>query len=273
MSTSDERYTFANGYMQRLFGLGAAEIAGRTLRQIHGEEAYARIAAPVRLALAGEPVSFEGEQDLAGAHLHLQTSYIPEVDLGGRVCGFFVLTFDITRLKQAEAQLEREARFDPLTGVGNRRQFDERLALAIARGRHQRVALALLFLDIDFLKPINDRHGHAAGDHLIRVFAQRLSGLVREGDLVARIGGDEFVVLSEHLEIADAAQFAERTAQRMIAAMAEPVVFDGTALQTGASIGIAVAGSPQDADTLIAAADRALYAAKAAGRNAWRRAD
>lgn len=267
-----ERYTFANGYMQRLFGLAAADIVGRTLQQIHGADAYARIAAHVRLALAGEPASFEGEQDLAGAHLHLQTSYIPEVDATGRTCGFFVLTFDITRLKQAEAQLEREARFDPLTGVGNRRQFDERLALAIARGRHQPVALALLFLDIDYLKPINDRHGHAAGDHLIRTFAQRLSGVVREGDLVARIGGDEFVVLSEHLEVADAAQFAERTAQRMIAAMSEPVLFD-MPLQTGTSIGIAVAASPEHAEALIAAADRALYAAKEAGRNTWRRAD
>lgn len=267
-----ERYTFSNGYLQQLYGLGDAQILGRTLRQIHGEEAYARIAGPVHRALAGEAVSFEAEQTLAGSQVHLQTSFIPEIDAQARVCGFFVLTFDITRLKRAEAQLEREARFDPLTGVANRRQFDERLSLAIARGRHQPVALALLFLDIDHLKPINDRHGHAAGDQLIRSFAQRLKARVREGDLVARIGGDEFVVLSEHLEASEAGRAAEEIASQMIQAMTEPVQLGELALQTGTSIGIAVALSPPHPEPLIAAADHALYAAKAAGRNTWRRA-
>lgn len=267
-----ERYTFSNGYLQQLYGLSDAQILGRTLRQIHGEEAYARIAGPVHRALAGEAVSFEAEQTLAGSQVHLQTSFIPEIDAQARVCGFFVLTFDITRLKRAEAQLEREARFDPLTGVANRRQFDERLSLAIARGRHQPVALALLFLDIDHLKPINDRHGHAAGDQLIRSFAQRLKARVREGDLVARIGGDEFVVLSEHLEASEAGRAAEEIASQMIQAMTEPVQLGELALQTGTSIGIAVALSPPHPEPLIAAADHALYAAKAAGRNTWRRA-
>lgn len=268
----EERYTFANGYMQRLFGRTEAEIVGRTLGEIHGAAVYPRIAAPAKGALSGVASSFELTQSLPGGDFHFECSYIPEQARDGSAAGFFVLSFDITRLKLAEAQLEREARFDPLTGVANRRQFEERLGLAIARGRHQPVALALLFLDLDFLKPINDRHGHAAGDHLIRAFAERQSAVVREGDLVARIGGDEFVILSEHVDLVQAREFAESTARRMIEAMAVPVMFGESALRTGTSIGIATAGSPEHALALIAAADEALYAAKAAGRNTWRHA-
>ena len=268
----DERYTFSNAFMHRLLGSHEADIVGRTVREVRGDTIYATLEPNIRRALAGEPVSFEGQAELGGRHFHYQTSYIPERDANGTVCGFFALTFDITRLKRAEAQLEREARFDPLTGIANRRQFEERLALAIARGRHQPVALAVLYLDIAYLTPINDRHGHAAGDLVIRTFAERVARCVRGADLVARIGGDEFVVLSEHLDTEEANEAAERTARAVIAVMAEPVQFGDVALRTGASIGIAVTQSVQQADALIEEADRALYAAKAAGRNTWRRA-
>jgi len=137
----------------------------------------------------------------------------------------------------------------------------------------QPVALAVLYLDIDFLKPINDRYGHAAGDLVIRTFAERVVACVRDADLVARIGGDEFVVLSEHVDAGAANEAAEHTARAVIAVMTEPVMFGEIALRTGSSIGIAVTQSVQQADTLIAEADRALYAAKAAGRNTWRRAE
>jgi len=269
----NERYTFSNAYMHRLFGTNESNIVGRSVREMRGEAVYATLAPNIHRALAGETVNFEGQAMLAGRAFHYQTSYIPEHDANGEVCGFFALTFDITRLKLAEAQLEREARFDPLTGVANRRHFEERLALAIARGRHQPVALAVLYLDIDFLKPINDRYGHAAGDLVIRSFAERVVGCVRDADLVARIGGDEFVVLSEHVDAEEANEAAEHTARAVIALMSEPVMFGEIALRSGVSIGIAVTQSVQQADTLIAEADRALYAAKAAGRNTWRRAD
>lgn len=267
-----ERYTFSNAFMHRLVGSDEADVVGRTVREVRGEAIYATLEPHVLRALAGEPTSFEGQAEVGGRHFHFQTSYIPERDARGEVCGFFALTFDITRLKHAEAQLEREARFDPLTGVANRRQFEERLALAIARGRHQPVALAVLYLDIDFLKPINDRHGHAAGDRVIRSFAERVSRCVRDADLVARIGGDEFVVLGEHLTAEAANEAAEHTAREVIAVMAEPVMFGDIPLKFSTSIGIAVTQSMQQAGDLIAEADRALYAAKAAGRNTWRRA-
>lgn len=176
------------------------------------------------------------------------------------------------RLRVAEQQLEREARFDALTGLANRREFESRLAVAMARTAPQGAAVALLFLDIDRLKQVNDTHGHAVGDALIRAFAARLERCVHESDLVARIGGDEFVVLMTQSGPAPARAAAEATAAAICAAMQEPLLLDGQSLVLGTSIGIAVSHPGSDRDSLMTAADRAMYAAKAAGRNTWRRA-
>jgi diguanylate cyclase (GGDEF)-like protein/PAS domain S-box-containing protein len=268
----NERYTFANAFMNRMFAGIDRDIVGRSVREVRGEALYQTLAPHIAAALRGENVSFEGQTEIGGKQYYYQTSYIPERDRDGAVVGFFAMTFDITRLKLAEQQLEREARFDALTGVANRRHFEERLALAITRGRHQPVALAVLYLDIDHLKPINDRHGHAVGDIVIREFASRVQRCVRDGDLVARLGGDEFVVLSEHLETAQAVEAGERCARLVLDAMEAPVDCAGMALRVGTSIGVAVTQAVASADTVIAEADRALYAAKAAGRNTWRRA-
>ena len=267
----NERYTFANAFMSRMFDAADHDIVGRSVREVRGEAIYATLAPHIATVMRGEQVSFEGSADFAGRLYHFQTSYIPDRDRAGNLQGFFAMTFDITRLKIAEQQLEREARFDVLTGVANRRHFEERLALAVARGRRQPVALAVLYLDIDHLKQINDQHGHAVGDIVIREFATRLVACVRDGDLVARIGGDEFVVLSEHVEAAQAIDAAERAAAAVITAMAVVVHAGAIELHVSTSIGIAATASVGNADALIAEADRALYAAKAAGRNTWRR--
>lgn len=171
------------------------------------------------------------------------------------------------RLREAEQQLEREARFDALTGLANRREFERRLATTLADALREGGRIALLFLDIDRLKQVNDTHGHAAGDALIRAFAERLTRSAGADTLVARVGGDEFVVL---LAPADATA-AEAAAERICATMAEPLPVDGHTLSPGTSIGIAVSQADSDPDRLMRAADRALYAAKSAGRNTWRR--
>ena len=171
------------------------------------------------------------------------------------------------RLRAAEQQLEREARFDALTGLANRREFERRLHATLDASRRDGHRVALLFLDIDRLKQVNDTHGHAAGDALIRGFAERLVRCVAPDTLVARVGGDEFVVLLAAAE-ADA---AESTAARICRAMDEPLLVEGQRLPLGTSIGIALSGPASDADQLMRAADHALYAAKTAGRNTWRR--
>ena len=171
------------------------------------------------------------------------------------------------RLRQAEQQLEREARFDALTGLANRREFERRLAATLADAQRQGHRVALLFLDIDRLKQVNDTHGHAAGDALIRGFGERLARCVAPDTLIARVGGDEFVVL---LAPADG-DSAEHAAAQICTTMAEPLTVDGQTLSPGTSIGIAVSDAESDPDRLMRAADRALYAAKSAGRSTWRR--
>jgi diguanylate cyclase (GGDEF)-like protein/PAS domain S-box-containing protein len=169
-------------------------------------------------------------------------------------------------LQASRKELEAQARLDPLTGLANRRQFEDRLTLALGRSRRHGRAVALMYVDIDHFKQVNDGYGHAAGDEVLRVFGQRLVASVRSGDLVARLGGDEFVVLAEDLAAPEA---AEAIARKLIAAMGEGIAVEGTTLHVTTSIGIAYSMHPAVSKTLTAAADAALYAAKHAGRNAW----
>ena len=168
-------------------------------------------------------------------------------------------------LAENRLELERLSRVDPLTDLANRRQFDERLGLALKRLQRHDTDVALMCLDIDHFKQINDGHGHAAGDAVLRGFAARLSASVRETDLVARLGGDEFVILLEGAS----PEAAEAVAGKVIQAMAVPVAVDGMAHTVTTSIGIAHAHRSIDAEALMTRADAALYAAKNAGRNRY----
>ncbi len=170
-------------------------------------------------------------------------------------------------LEASRLELERLARVDTLTGVANRRQFDERLSLALMRLRRYELPVALMYLDIDHFKQINDTHGHAVGDEVLRVFAHRLLNSVRATDLVARLGGDEFVVLIEDAALPAA---AEIIARKLLEMMRGPVAVDGNMLAVTTSAGIAFSSLPIDATTLMAAADSALYEAKKAGRSTYR---
>ena len=169
-------------------------------------------------------------------------------------------------LLASQRELETLARVDSLTGLPNRRQFDERLALAVARSQRSGLPVALLYLDIDYFKRINDSHGHGVGDRVLRTFAERLSGCVRAGDLAARLGGDEFVVLVEDALLPQA---AEIIARKLIAMMDADIVVDGIRVRATTSIGIAYCRFRTNAEDLMAAADAALYSAKKAGRNTW----
>ncbi|MBB5202752.1 diguanylate cyclase (GGDEF)-like protein [Inhella inkyongensis] len=173
----------------------------------------------------------------------------------------------MNRFGQLEAQ-QREmghlASHDSLTGLLNRRVFLDRLDHALAHAKRSQGELALLFIDLDHFKQINDQYGHAAGDQVLLTVAQRLHGMVREADTVARIGGDEFIVLLDggHDDAA-----IQRVADKLLAALAEPIAYAQQALQCGGSIGIS--RYPHDGQTaadLIAAADRGMYRAKTGGR-------
>ncbi|WAC64458.1 diguanylate cyclase [Pseudoxanthomonas sp. SL93] len=168
-------------------------------------------------------------------------------------------------LEASRLELERLSLVDALTGVANRRQLERRLALALARLKRGSGAIALFFLDLDHFKDVNDTHGHATGDGVIRCFAQRLQQLAEDGKgLVVRLGGDEFVILLDgDLSVPS----IEQLAQRILAATHAPMNIGASTLLLTTSIGIAFALSPVDEDDLLATADEALYRAKQQGRN------
>jgi diguanylate cyclase (GGDEF)-like protein len=171
-----------------------------------------------------------------------------------------IAAHDITRLVAARRALERLAASDPLTGVANRHHLEERLRHLLDRERSgPEQAVAMVFVDLDGFKQVNDTAGHLAGDGLLRQVARALISAVRAGDVVARVGGDEFVVLGTLERPEDAALLAERVA----AAICRPHEVAGRVLNVTASIGVALARPGDPAEDLWAEADRRMYEAKA----------
>ncbi len=388
---SEERYRYCNSLVGKVLDVASDELLGRTMREVRGEEIYAGLAGHVAAALRGEAVTFEGEGMWDGAHYYFQTSYIPDIAADGRLVGFYAVTFDITKFKDAELELaalarrlqmitdhmpvlisyidsKRSFRFnnaeyavwldrpleqitghridevydaetcaliepyldiaftgrkvtyeiekagrhvratyvpdidsdgivrgvyglihditqlkrveselrslaqhDTLTGLANRRRCEERLAEAIARSARGGQPMAVMFLDLDHLKDINDRFGHQGGDLALQEFARRLERCVRDTDTVARLAGDEFVIILEALH---APAGVEIVATKLLAAMTAPFAIAGAACALSTSIGIAVRRDDEiDGEVLLKRADAALYAAKGAGRSDFRVAD
>ncbi|MET0520025.1 MAG: diguanylate cyclase [Burkholderiaceae bacterium] len=266
-----QRLQFLNGTFRSWLGMDPKAAEGRNIVEVIGPELYAERQQPLLRALAGERVSFASEAQAMGQHRHLRTDYVPDVLEDGTVAGIYALTSDVSEAKAMEQRLDRLSRMDPLTGCANRRQFEERMAEALSRSERSRQPMALLFLDVDKFKSINDRLGHAAGDAVLVEFARRLQGCVRATDTVARLGGDEFVLIVEGMKEFDE---AEQVARKIIAEIARPFDIAGApALQVSTSIGIAChpfGDGKDDTEALLARADAALYEAKAAGRNGYR---
>ena len=178
---------------------------------------------------------------------------------------------DVTRFREAEARARYLAEHDPLTGVANRTQLGERLEVALEAARKIETKLAVFLLDLDGFKAINDQYGHPVGDEVLRVVSKRLAGIVRTVDTVSRLGGDEFCIVQASFELSSA---ANDLAERIIGALAPPIVVGALRIPVSTSIGIAV--FPEDGATseqLLHRADIALYAAKRAGRCGYQRYD
>ncbi|KQV44836.1 MULTISPECIES: bifunctional diguanylate cyclase/phosphodiesterase [unclassified Duganella] len=176
----------------------------------------------------------------------------------------------LRHLARSLAEGEQLAFYDPLTGLPNRRLLLDRLAGLLASSERQHVFSAVMFVDLDRFKTINDARGHATGDHLLRLAAQRLEEVVRKSDTVARIGGDEFVVLLAHLapDLAAASSAAQGVAEKIRAALAQEFEIAGQGYGCSASIGVTLLPKHgQQADDLLREADTAMYRAKGAGRN------
>lgn len=186
---------------------------------------------------------------------------------GGLPTRYVGLFSDISERKKEEERIRRLAHFDSLTGLANRVLFNDRLQRSLARARRYRHSLALVYVDLDRFKAINDTRGHAAGDHVLQTVASRLLAALRQSDTVGRRGGDEFVAV---LELNDHPEGLLSVCQKLLAELSEPIRFGGMDIPIGASLGVAVfPNDGEEAEELLAAADTALYEAKARGRGTF----
>jgi diguanylate cyclase (GGDEF)-like protein len=170
--------------------------------------------------------------------------------------------------KRIERELSQLAKFDPLTGLPNRLLFRDRLAQAVQRTDRRNHLVALIFIDLDGFKAVNDRYGHAMGDRLLVAVAERLRRVVRCTDTVARLGGDEFTIILEGLRHPDD---AARVAEQALLSLRQAFEIGGVAIELGASLGVAIASHPSEVpDALTHRADAAMYRAKACGGTGYR---
>ncbi|MGQ0616496.1 MAG: diguanylate cyclase domain-containing protein [Acidimicrobiia bacterium] len=244
--------------LDRLEGGGVdAVVLDLSLPDSHGEDTFVSMLSefpelPV-LVMTGEQATALGLAAVnRGAQDYLVRSALDADGLGRAVRSAI-------ERQRAFERMKARALFDPLTGLPNRALFNDRLAHALVT---RRGTVAVLFVDLDRFKQVNDRFGHAAGDNVLVHVADRFRQCVRVGDTLARIGGDEFVVLIEDAASSDE---AVQVATRLVAALEHPLAADGHDLSVGASIGVAMAGKASTAEDLMGAADQAMYRAKAAG--------
>jgi diguanylate cyclase (GGDEF)-like protein len=216
---------------------------------------------------AGTSVSIESRlQHRDGSQRDVEAVYISLID-DPSVQGTVLTIRDITERKILEEELKHQAFHDALTGLANRALFHDRVEHALARHARHRQPIAVLFLDLDDFKVVNDSLGHLAGDELLRGVADRLQGCLRVGDTAARLGGDEFAVLIE--EVTDP-KAAAGLAERIISSLSGPFTLEGREIFVHASIGYALSDQEtRNAEELLRAADVAMYAAKAGGKGGY----
>ncbi len=276
VTDAEQRILKVNAAFSAITGYTGHEALGRRPGELlssgrHGADFYAALWQALR-----RDGHWEGEiwNRRKGGELFPEWLRITAIkDPGGRATHYVAMFSDITRRKQDEARMQHLAFFDPLTELPNRRLLLDRLQQAMAAAERHGRAAALLFLDLDRFKQLNDTLGHDYGDLLLQEVAQRLRAQVRANDTVARLGGDEFVVLLDDLppDPAAAAHDAALVAEKIRAAIAAPYALRGHVHHSSPSIGVCLFdGARPVADELLRRADAAMYAAKRAGRNAVR---
>lgn len=266
------RFIACNARVAQIMGTTPANAIGRTDRDFYPAEMAARFLADEQAVLrTGEPMIDREELVLdrtTGEVRHFTSTKVPLRDDAGRIIGIVGIGHDITERKEAERRIQFLATHDSLTGLPNRGAFNDALAAAIDAGRAGNTRFAILFVDLDDFKLINDSLGHDAGDELLKQTAARLRASVRTGDLVARLGGDEFVLLCrEPPYLGD----LEGLAARVLEAAIRPFDLLGQERRVSASIGVAVYpdhGTTED--SLMKSADTAMYAAKQEGKSTFR---
>jgi diguanylate cyclase (GGDEF)-like protein/PAS domain S-box-containing protein len=281
LSSTEERVYFKDRESRFLLvsaGWLAAYTPGRTVGELVGktdfdvfssEHACAAFADEQRIIATGQPVTAKVEQETFSDRpsAWVSTTKMPMRDESGQIIGTLGISRDVTAQIQAERALAHQALHDPLTGLANRVALMDRLAQALVAMERHRSRLAVLFIDLDNFKEINDSFGHDAGDLVLTEIGRRLSSIARRSDTVARLGGDEFVMLCPEL--------GERTrlediGSRIVCAIAVPYTDNGRNLSVTGSVGITVTSDPAtEPDRMIRDADVTMFEAKKAGRSRY----
>ncbi len=268
----DGTITYVSPAVERVRGFTAEEAMAQSLEEIHPPASAASVRVYYEqlftaIAAGAEPPVFRGEHEYYrkdGSIMTGELQVIPHVDADGRVLQILGVTRDVSERKQFEAELRRLAVTDAVTGLWNRWRGEELLAAELTHAHESGRPLTLLMLDIDHFKSINDRHGHQGGDRALVEVSRRLQDSLPASDMVARWGGDEFVILLRDCGIDDGLTVAEKIRGRIAGSP-----FENSASMT-VSVGAAEPESGDDLGTWLARADEALYRAKRSGRNAVR---
>ena len=259
------RCRFANKVFSKFFGFAVDDILGKHVSEVLGEDAYRESEGHFVRVLQGQPVTYQRTHKIAnGEARYIEVKLLPHIGDQGKLLGCFAVTTDITEHKLAEERIQRVAHHDSLTGLPNRLLFNDRLQQTISLAKRDSRQFALLYIDLDKFKPVNDTFGHAAGDELLQAVAARIRNEVRESDTVARLGGDEFALILPDSR----REQAETVARKVISTVAVPFQLGSgnPPVHIGASIGIAVYPSDgDDAVVLASASDTAMYSAKQVG--------
>ncbi|HEV3394580.1 MAG TPA: EAL domain-containing protein [Xanthobacteraceae bacterium] len=267
----EHRFILFNKAGEELLGVPRSELIGRNDHDLFPKREADQFVARDRAVLQSGELQITEEERIHTPHNGLRllrTKKIAIPDDSGRPQYLLGISEDITERKRAEGRITHMAHHDSMTGLANRVLLRERLEHALARLLEQESRLAVLYVDLDCFKDVNDALGHPVGDALLRMAAERLRGCVRDGDTVARLGGDEFAIIQDSIH--DDAQ-ASDLAKRIAGVIGAPFQVEGHDVTVSASIGIAMAPRDgTDSDSLLKFADMALYAAKTDGRRTYR---
>jgi diguanylate cyclase (GGDEF)-like protein/PAS domain S-box-containing protein len=256
---AERRVVYRNKRLSAILGQADAATLDDHFRHVAPADRGAFDAALTALLDGGEAAELELAIDGSGCVRRCSVTMLALGAANGATTGAIVSVADITERVRLRDELERRARYDELTRCHNRASILQALDGVMLTQRTSRTGVAVIFVDLDHFKAINDRHGHAAGDELLRLTGQRLLACVRGDDIVGRLGGDEFLVVCPSLE---SPALALALADRIASALAEPAMFGTTAIASSASIGVAWTNEAIGCDAIVALADEAMYESK-----------
>jgi diguanylate cyclase (GGDEF)-like protein/PAS domain S-box-containing protein len=269
--SADNRIIYQSPSIERVLGYTAEEVIGKPIEELLHPDEQGRL-----LRRLNDGAGATAREEVVECLLRHQDGSLRQFEMShndllddSTVGGIVLNGRDVSERKAFEDQLAHQAFHDPVTHLANRALFNERVRHAVARTLREGIGMAVLFVDLDDFKTVNDSLGHAAGDRVLLEVAQRISASIRAADTAARFGGDEFAVLLE--DVLDL-QAAAETAERILDELSRPLELEHNTLSVRASLGISVAepGAATDADELIRNADAAMYIAKADGKGGYR---